>query len=94
MPNVRNVESKYTINFKDTAIVVYHADCKQGHAKHDHVYPHVTFCTAGRAIVRKEGFETVIDKNSPPILIKELEWHEVEAIEDGTVLINVHTALG
>jgi hypothetical protein len=39
--------------------------------------------------MRKEGKEVVVVKQTQPLNLKENEWHEIEALEDGTVFINV-----
>jgi hypothetical protein len=46
-------------------------------------------CHAGSCVIRKEGIEKIITKESTPINLKENEWHEIEALEDGTVFVNV-----
>jgi hypothetical protein len=40
-------------------------------------------------VIRKEGIEKVIDKYTQPINLKANEWHEIEALEDETVFVNV-----
>ena len=40
-------------------------------------------------MIRKEGIEKVIDKNTQLINLKANEWHEIEALEDNTVFVNV-----
>jgi quercetin dioxygenase-like cupin family protein len=40
-------------------------------------------------VLRKEGKEVVITKMTQPILLPANEWHEIEALEDGTVFVNV-----
>lgn len=39
--------------------------------------------------MRKEGRELVMDKNTQPVNLVAAEWHEIEALEDGTVFVNV-----
>jgi len=74
----------------DGAIVnVFHANKGEGLPKHEHVYSHATFCAAGSCVVRKEGKEVVVVKQTQPLNLRENEWHEIEALEDGTVFINV-----
>jgi quercetin dioxygenase-like cupin family protein len=68
---------------------VFYANKGEGLARHSHNFAHATFCTSGSCHVRKEGKEIIMDKNTQPINLKEIEWHEIEAIEDGTVFINV-----
>lgn len=72
-----------------TTLNIYHADINQGIPRHAHNYSHLTICCAGSIVVRKEGIERFMDKHSQPVNLKAGEWHEIEAIEDGTVFINV-----
>ena len=77
------------VTYDGMAINVYHANKGEGLPKHEHIYAHLTMCHAGSCVIRKEGIEKVIDKNTQPINLKEAEWHEIEALEDGTVFVNV-----
>ena len=72
-----------------TTLNVYHADAGQGLPRHEHLYSHLTICTAGRCIVRKEGRQLEMTKETQPVNLVAAEWHEIEALEDGTVFINV-----
>jgi tellurite resistance-related uncharacterized protein len=67
----------------------YHANKGEGIPRHEHGYAHLTMCHAGSCVIRKENIEKVIDKNTQPINLKEEEWHEIEALEDDTVFVNV-----
>lgn len=79
----------HSVTYDGAVINVYHANKGEGLPKHDHVYAHLTMCHAGSCVIRKEGIEKIIDKNTQPINLKEVEWHEIEALEDGTVFVNV-----
>jgi hypothetical protein len=46
-------------------------------------------CAAGSCVIRKEGRELVMTKDTKPVNLMANEWHELEALEDGTVFINV-----
>jgi hypothetical protein len=46
-------------------------------------------CHAGSFVIRKEGIEKIVDKNTQPINLKAAEWHEIEALEDETVFVNI-----
>ena len=85
----QNVAPRHSFSYDGAQINVYHADKGEGLARHQHAYAHATFCCAGSLLVRKEGKELVIDKNTQPINLVAGEWHELEAAEDGTVFINV-----
>jgi quercetin dioxygenase-like cupin family protein len=71
---------------------IYHADKGEGLPKHEHSFAHATFCAAGSCVIRKENKEVVINKMSKPINLIANEWHEIEALEDGTVFTNVFSA--
>jgi len=79
----------HSVTYDGATLNVYHANKGEGLPRHQHIYAHLTMCHAGRCAVRKEGVEKVIDKNTQPINLREAEWHEIEALEDGTVFVNV-----
>ena len=58
-------------------------------ARHSHGYAHATMCNAGSCLVSLEGRSYTIDKNSQPLNLPAGEWHEIEALEDNTVFVNV-----
>lgn len=80
----------YTLG--NTYTSIFHANKSDGLPKHDHAYPHITVCFSGSIIVRKQGKELVMTKQSQPLYLVENEWHEIEALEDGTVFVNVFSA--
>lgn len=67
----------------------YHANTGEGLLRHEHSFSHLTFCHAGKCIVRKEDRELVMTKDTQPVNLTANEWHEIEALEDGTVFVNV-----
>jgi len=74
----------------DGAVVnIFHANKGEGLPKHGHIYSHLTMCHAGSCVIRKEGIEKIVDKNTQPINLVANEWHEIEALENGTVFVNV-----
>ena len=46
-------------------------------------------CHAGSCVIRKENKELVITKDSQPVNLSPFEWHEIEALEDDTVFVNI-----
>jgi quercetin dioxygenase-like cupin family protein len=82
---------KYTIDVKDTSIQVFHLDkAGEGHPKHVHTYSHVTVVHHGKLKVTTEkngSFE--MTKDTKPLAFPLNQWHELEAMEDGTVFCNV-----
>lgn len=83
------VNPTFSVNQNGTMLNVYHADAGSGLPRHEHVYSHLTMCHAGSCVVRKEGRELVMSKDTQPVNLVAGEWHEIEALEDGTVFVNV-----
>lgn len=83
------LEPKFRVDQNDTILNIFHGDVGHGIPKHEHIYSHLTICAAGSIVVRKEGIEHRMDKHSQPVNLKPNEWHEIEALENGTVFINV-----
>jgi len=68
---------------------VYHANKGEGLPQHSHGYAHATMCNSGSCLVSLEGRSYTIDKNSQPLNLPGGEWHEIEALEDNTVFVNI-----
>jgi len=79
----------HSVTYDGATMNVYHADRGQGLPKHAHAYSHLTMCHAGSCILRKEGKELVMTKLTQPVNLLADGWHEIEALEDGTVFVNV-----
>ena len=79
----------FTVNQDGTTLNVFHANSGEGLLRHQHIYSHLTMCHAGSVIVRKDGRELVMTKDTQPVNLVADEWHEIEALEDGTVFVNV-----
>lgn len=75
--------------YEGVRIEIYHADKKQGLPRHQHAYDHASFCMSGKCIVRHGRGELFVDKNTQPINLLAPNWHEIEAVEDSTVFVNV-----
>jgi quercetin dioxygenase-like cupin family protein len=79
----------HQLTYDNTSIFVYHADKGQGLPKHSHVFSHLTMVHAGSALITKEQKSLVMTKDTQPVNLTANEWHEIEALEDGTVFVNV-----
>lgn len=77
------------VTYDGATLRVYHADKGQGLPRHEHEYSHLTMVHAGKLVARKEGKELVMTKQTQPVNLLANEWHELEALEDGTVFVNV-----
>jgi len=75
--------------YDGVAVKVYQANKGEGLPKHEHLYSHAVTCLSGSCIVRKENAERVLVIGSAPLNLVANEWHEIEALEDGTVFVNI-----
>lgn len=79
---------KFSVTQDGTVMHVYHVSNGEGLPRHEHRYSHLTFCHAGSIKVSKQGRELVMTKDTQPVNLVAEEWHEIEALEDGTVFVN------
>ena len=86
------VGPRHVFTYDGAILNIFHANRGEGLPRHEHNYAHASFCTAGRCIVRKENKQLIMDKTTTPVNLLENEWHEIEALEDGTVFVNVFAA--
>lgn len=87
--NPNGLAPKHSFTYEGAQLNVYHANKGEGLPKHSHTYSHATMCNAGSIVVRKEGKEFIVNKDTQPLNLVAAEWHEIEALEDGTVFVNV-----
>ena len=86
---IESIAPNFGVTYDGATLNVYHPARGQGLPKHEHSFSHLTMCHAGSIIVRKEGRELVMTKDTQPVNLVANEWHEIEALEDGTVFVNV-----
>ena len=86
---ITNISPKFAITYDSAFVNIYHANKGEGLPKHSHTYSHLTMCHAGSCIVRKENRELIMTKDTQPVNLLADGWHEIEALEDGTVFVNV-----
>lgn len=86
---MKMVEAKHRLTYDGATLNVYHANKGEGLPRHEHIYAHLTMCHAGSCMIRKEGRQLVATKDTQPVNLIANEWHEIEALEDGTVFVNV-----
>ena len=83
------VAPKHDFTYDGAVVRVYHANKGEGLPKHEHKYSHVTMCSAGSCLVTKQNKSLIMDKNTQPVNLIANEWHEIEALEDETVFVNI-----
>ena len=84
-----SISPAHSFTYDGAVLNIYHANKGQGLPRHEHVYSHATICHSGSCVIRKEGKEVTMTKYTQPINLKANEWHEIEALEDETVFVNV-----
>ena len=77
------------VSYEGVTFRTYHADKGQGLPRHEHTYAHLTMCHAGSCLITKEGKSITMTKDTQPVNLLADGWHEIEALEDGTVFVNV-----
>jgi len=86
---VIRIDPKHDFTYDGASIKVYHANKGEGIPIHSHAYSHVTTCMAGSCKYTQEGKVLIADKNTTPVNLLAGKFHEIEALEDGTVFVNV-----
>jgi len=86
---VQQLPPKHSFTYDGAQLNVYHANKGWGLPKHDHLFSHATICHSGSCLVSLEGRNYVINKESQPLNLPAGQWHEIEALEDNTVFVNV-----
>jgi len=83
------VAPRTMVTYDGAVLNVFHANKGEGLPRHQHAYAHLTMCHAGSCLVTKENKSLTMTKDTQPVNLTANEWHEIEALEDGTVFVNV-----
>jgi quercetin dioxygenase-like cupin family protein len=83
------VVAKHSVTYDGATLKAYHANKGEGLPRHQHGYAHLTMCHSGSCRVSNERNSIVMTKDTQPVNLVAGEWHEIEALEDGTVFVNV-----
>jgi quercetin dioxygenase-like cupin family protein len=86
---ITRIPLSHSITYDGATLNTFHANKGEGLPRHSHNFAHATMCMAGSCAVRKEGKEIIMDKTTQPINLVAFDWHEIEALEDGTVFCNM-----
>lgn len=87
--NQTPLNPNHSFTYDGVRLNVYNANAGEGLPRHSHAFSHATMCNAGSCLVSLEGRSYTINKSSTPLNLPAGEWHEIEALEDGTVFVNV-----
>ena len=85
----QTIAPSHQVTYDGAQLNVYHANKGEGLPKHEHPFAHLTMCHAGSIKVSNERRSLVMTKDTQPVNLVAGEWHEIEALEDGTVFVNV-----
>jgi hypothetical protein len=83
------IAPRHQFTYDGAQLNVYHANKGEGLPKHEHMYSHATMCNAGSCVIRVEDKELIMTKDTQPVNLISGKWHEIEALEDNTVFVNV-----
>ena len=83
------INTNHSFTYDGVRLNIYHANKGEGLPKHEHFYSHATMCNADSCKISLEGRSYTVTKDSQPLNLPAGEWHEIEALEDGTVFVNV-----
>jgi quercetin dioxygenase-like cupin family protein len=86
---VVSVAPKHDITYGGSVVRVYHANKGEGIPIHAHAYSHATICMSGSCKLTQEDKTVITDKNSTPVNLLAGKYHEIQALEDGTVFVNI-----
>lgn len=84
-----SINPKHALTYGGAVLSIFHANTGEGLPRHSHTYAHATCCHAGSVRVSNERRSLVMTRDSQPVNLLAHEWHEIEALEPGTVFVNV-----
>lgn len=79
----------HSFSYEGATVNVYHANKGEGIPMHNHAYSHATMCNAGSCKYTQDGKVLIADKSTQPINLTAGSNHEIEALENGTVFVNI-----
>jgi len=80
---------KHEMTYAGSTVKIYHVNKGEGIPMHSHAYSHATICMNGSCKLTQENRSVVVTKDSTPVNLLAGKFHEIEALEDGTVFVNV-----
>lgn len=80
---------KHSFTYDGATCAIFHANIGEGLPMHEHMYSHATVCFNGKIAIRKDGKEIIATKEDGAFNLLAGEPHEIEALEDNTVFMNV-----
>jgi quercetin dioxygenase-like cupin family protein len=88
--NLKSIPPNHSFSYDGVNLKIYHANKGEGLPMHGHEYSHGITCHSGCCKVSLENGKSVLmNKNTQPINLLAGIQHEIEALEDETVFVNV-----
>ena len=86
---INQIAPAHIFSYDGAILNIFHANLGDGLPKHSHAYAHATVCHAGSIKVSNEKRSLIMTKDTQPVNLVANDWHEIEALEDGSVFVNV-----
>lgn len=87
---MKKVTPHHVFTYDGAVLNIFHANKGEGLPMHGHYYSHAVMCNSGSCLVTLEnGKSTVMTKDTTPINLLADVKHEIQALEDQTVFVNV-----
>ena len=87
---MKQIKPHHIFTYDGVMLNVFHANKGEGLPMHGHMFSHAIMCNAGSCLVTLEnGKSVVMKKDTQPINLVAGVKHEIEALEDETVFVNI-----
>lgn len=87
---MNNLTPRHVLIYDGAVLNIFHANKGEGLAMHAHMYSHAIVCNSGSCLVSLEnGKSLVMKKDTQPVDLLANIKHEIKALEDETVFVNV-----
>ncbi len=87
--SVKHIEPSQKFTYGGAVIGVFYANKGEGLPMHSHFYSHSVSCMNGSCKITQGDKTVVMTKDSTPINLLAGFNHEIEALENGTIFMNV-----
>lgn len=87
---MKHIIPNHVFSYDGVNLNIYHANKGEGLPMHGHEYNHATMCTSGSCLVTLDnGKSKIVNKQSIPLNLVAGINHEIEALENETVFVNI-----
>jgi quercetin dioxygenase-like cupin family protein len=86
---MKGCTTKFIFDYGNVTTSIFHVDAGAGHATHSHPFDHAVFVSRGSLRIKKEGYDKVHTPDDEPVNLRAKEPHSLEAMEDGTIFVNM-----